>query len=485
MDDVVHSAAFSVARMGAPVGYPPISGAPYGPDRVFPELAGLEVKGGVGNAIFPLVREALRGMGLDAAHYGTARWNPLLDLVKPGGRVVVKPNWVLHYNMGVGGMECMVTHPSVLRAVLEYVFLTRPAEVVLGDAPLQGCDFGKLLDFGGMREVIGYFQGLGLPLRVRDFRRTVTTEDEDGIKRVREGVRSESKYVRVDLGRESFLEPISGDWKRFRVTVYDPRKMWAHHRPGVHEFLLAREVFEADLVVNCPKLKAHKKAGLTCCLKNLIGVNGNKEYLPHHRKGARDGGKGGDSHAERSWLVEGLETALDVINRHRDWPRVYDFCERVIYHIEGWHRRRAPDTQMEGNWHGNDTIWRTCLDLNRAVLYADTSGEMRERPQRQVISIVDAIITGQDEGPLAPNPLETGAIFAAHNPAVGDWLGARLMRFDPERIALTAHAVGGGRWGVCGIRPKFPGIDFGNFPAARPAGGWVGAIEEGGEEGEA
>ena len=30
------------------------------------------------------------------------------------------------------------------------------------------------------------------------------------------------------------------------------------------------------LVVNVPKLKVHKKAGITCCLKNLIGINGNK-----------------------------------------------------------------------------------------------------------------------------------------------------------------------------------------------------------------
>jgi len=32
-------------------------------------------------------------------------------------------------------------------------------------------------------------------------------------------------------------------------------------------------------------LKLHRKAGITCALKNLIGINGNKEYLPHHRLG--------------------------------------------------------------------------------------------------------------------------------------------------------------------------------------------------------
>jgi uncharacterized protein (DUF362 family) len=80
------------------------------------------------------------------------------------------------------------------------------------------------------------------------------------------------------------------------VTVYDPRKMWrTTGRAGIG-FLIARDILEADLVVNVPKLKAHKKAGITCCLKNLIGINGNKEYLPHHRKGAAEAGGGGDNY---------------------------------------------------------------------------------------------------------------------------------------------------------------------------------------------
>ena len=55
-------------------------------------------------------------------------------------------------------MDCMITHPSVLRAVLEYVFLARPAQVVLGDAPLQGCDFERMLDHGNLRAVVAKFQ---------------------------------------------------------------------------------------------------------------------------------------------------------------------------------------------------------------------------------------------------------------------------------------------------------------------------------------
>ena len=475
MQDLIHSAETGLARLSGPAQYPPASAAPYAPGEAYPEFPALAVGTG-SNPVFALVRGALRDLGLDAERFGTPRWNPLGALVKPGGRIVVKPNWVLHQNLGPDGMDCMVTHPSVLRAVLEYVFLARPAQVVLGDAPLQGCDFERLLDFGGLRDVIRHFQGRGLPLAVRDFRRTVMKQAGE-LKLVGEELRPEAEYALVDLGRDSLLEPISKDWKKFRVTVYDPRKMWNHHRPGLHRFLIAREILEADLVVNVPKLKAHKKAGITCCLKNLIGINGNKEYLPHHRKGAADAGRGGDNYACGRWQMTLAENGLDFANRIRGFPRIYRFCERVVWRLISLAWKKDPAVQIEGSWHGNDTIWRTCLDLNRALLHAGADGQMRDVPQREEISIVDAVVAGQGEGPLAPEPLGTGAVFAARNPAVGDLLGARLLGFDAAKIPLLRHACDDMRWRICAAPPAPPAFDP-PFPPARAPKGWAGHIEQ-------
>ena len=473
MLDLLQAGNWGLARLSAAVQYPPVSAAPYAPGEAYPEFPGL-VSGAGPNPVFALVRGALRDLGLDAARCGTSSWNPLGDLIRPGGRIVVKPNWVLHRNEGPGGMDCMITHPAVLRAVLEYVFLARPAQVVLGDAPIQGCDFERLLDFGGLRAVIAHFADRGLPLAVKDFRRTVMQQAGE-LKLVAEELRPESDYVLADLGADSLLEPISADWEKFRVTVYDPRKMRAHHRPGRHRFLIAREILEADLVVNVPKLKAHKKAGITCCLKNLIGINGNKEYLPHHRKGGADAGAG-DNYAHRHWQMDLAENLLDGINRLRGFPRTYRFGERIAWWLMARAAKSDPSVQLEGSWHGNDTIWRTCLDLNRALLYAGPDGQLRETPQREEISIVDAVIAGQGEGPLAPEPLPTGAVFAARNPAVGDWLGARLLGFDPARIPLLRHAVDDMRWRICAVQPEVPGFQP-PFPPARAPKGWAGHIE--------
>ena len=473
MNDLIQSTGYGLARLATLVAYPPVSAAPYAPGETYPEFP-LLAAAAEPNPVFALVRETLRGLGLDAARFGAPAWNPLGDLVKPGGRIVVKPNWVLDRNEGPGGMDCMITHPAVLRAVLEYVFLAKPAQVVLGDAPLQGCDFERLLDFGGLRAVIADFQSRGLPLAVKDFRRTVMRQDGE-LKRVAEELRPESDYVLVDLGADSLLEPIAKDWKKFRVTVYDPRKMRAHHRPGQHRYLIAKEIVEADLVVNVPKLKAHKKAGITCCLKNLIGINGNKEYLPHHRKGGADAGAG-DNYAHRHWQMTVAESLLDGANRIRRFPRVYRFCERVVWWLMAKAAQSDPAVQIEGSWYGNDTIWRTCLDLNRALLYADANGQMRDQPQREEISIADAVVAGQGEGPLEPDPLETGAVFAVRNPAVGDFLGARLLGFDAGKISLLRHACDDVRWRICAAPPAWP--DFQPpFPPARAPKGWAGHVE--------
>lgn len=472
-DGIVQSTAWALSRLADSPGYPPTEAMPYGPGESYPEFPGLP-RGALPNPVFRAVRDVLRGLGLDSARFGTPQWNPLGDLVKPGGKIVVKPNWVMHRNQGPGGMGCMITHPAVLRAVMEYVFLTKPSHAVLGDAPLQGCEFEQLLDFGGLRAVIADFQTRKLPLVVKDFRRTILHEEEDQ-KIIREELRPESDYVLVDLGSDSLLEPISRDWKKFRVTVYDPRKMWAHHRPGRHRYLIARDILDADLVVNVPKLKAHKKAGITCCLKNLIGINGNKEYLPHHRKGAAEG-KAGDNYAHRHWEMVLAETTLDLINRGRGYSRIYRLGERVVWWLMHFAVKKDPELQIEGSWYGNDTIWRTCLDLNRALLYADRGGNLRDAPQREELSVVDAIVAGQGDGPLDPMPLDTQAVFAARNPAVGDVLGSLLLGFDPAKIPLVRHAGDAMRWRISETKPEFPAFEPPFSPARAPRG-WAGYVE--------
>jgi hypothetical protein len=66
---------------------------------------------------------------------------------------------------------------------------------------------------------------------------------------------------------------------------------------------------EADVIINLPKPKTHKKTGLTGAIKNLVGLVGDKELLPHHRNGGAT--DGGDCYPGRSFRLRLAELMLD------------------------------------------------------------------------------------------------------------------------------------------------------------------------------
>ncbi len=412
----------------------PVGGGEFHPSERFPEYSG-ELSP-TPNPVYGMVRQVLANLGLDKARFGGSDWNPIGALVPSGAKIVVKPNWVLHQNLGEGGTDCLVTHASVLRAALDYVSLAKPREVVVGDAPIQGCQFDTLLQLGA-RTVLDYEAARGMPLRLADFRRTTQAVKGQAFI-VREAVRPADEYIVVDLGVKSLLEPLSVDSRKFRVTQYDPRRMLENQQPGTHRYLIAKDVLDADLVLNLPKLKTHKKAGITAALKNLVGINGNKDYLPHHRKGSA--ASGGDCYRERSLLKGCAEQVLDFANRHLDRPRFYGLCNRLVYYLLVANMRLGGDGDIEGGWSGNDTVWRMCLDLNRIMTYSDREGHFCDAPCRKTLSLLDGIVGGQGEGPLKPEPVAMGALLGAVNSPALDWIAAILMGFSPERIPIVANA---------------------------------------------
>ncbi len=44
----------------------------------------------------------------------------------------------------------------------------------------------------------------------------------------------------------------------------------------------------------------------------------------------------------------------------------------------------SPVTQVEdGDWYGNDTVWRMVLDLNTLMFYANREGVLCDAPKRR------------------------------------------------------------------------------------------------------
>lgn len=399
-----------------------------------PELWG----GAVRTVAQAAVRELFLGAGLDRERAGTPEWNPLSAFIAEGAAVVLKPNWVLHANESGAGLECLVTHPSVIEAVLHYVALARPGKVVLGDAPLQGCDLPALHRAQDMETLCERFRRRGLPLSLCDFRRTLLPGGRLGNARLEER-RGEEHYVLFDLKDESLLDALQPGGGGFRVTMYNPDLLQRTHAPGRHRYLVAREVIEADVVLSLPKLKTHKKACLTGALKNLVGINGNKEYLPHHRKGSP--ATGGDCYGQRSRLKALAEDLLDAANRRRPGRLQALLARSALYALRGAALLGA-EGDIEGGWHGNDTVWRTCLDLQRVLRYGRADGTLApgDVPQRRVLSLTDAIVAGEGEGPLGNTPVAAGFLTFAESAAAADFVHARLLGLDPRRIPLVRQA---------------------------------------------
>jgi uncharacterized protein (DUF362 family) len=400
-----------------------------------------------GTVALATLRELLRVWGLDAAHFGLREWNPLGAFILPDSKVVLKPNWVFHWNKSGFGMDCLVTHTNVIEAVLEYVALARPGTVVIGDAPVQGCDFEALRRNCAVDQMVDRFRKRGINLTICDFRRTLLPEGTLGGAKIEEH-RGMENFILFDLKKESLLEPLAPDAHKFRVTMYNPDLMFRTHSPGRHQYLIAREIIEADTILNLPKLKAHKKACVTGALKNMVGINGHKEYLPHHRKGGSL--SGGDCYEGVSLFKSGAENLFDAANRFKAGA-----VQKLLARSAGISLRLAmylgQDSNLEGSWYGNDTVWRTCIDLQRITHYGRVDGTLATRPQRRVVSITDAVIAGEGDGPMRPTPVPAGYLTGAINAAAAEWAHARLMGFDPHRIPLLLGAF---------KKFSFPLVDF-------------------------
>jgi uncharacterized protein (DUF362 family) len=418
--------------------------APFAPCTAYPELAtlwGNDVRTGPPNPAYAGVRGALRALGLDEANFGTASWNPLGDLVHRGGKIVLKPNFIRHWNpLASEGVVCVITHGAVLRAIADYAWIACGSEgsVAIAEAPQMDCDWDRIREIVGLDELVAEFARVGRSLEVIDLRREAVTF-EDGIVVSRVTLPGDpAGYRVVELERKSFFEGSGLDPDRMRGADYDPGPTSLHHREGRNDYLLSETVLSADLVVNLPKIKTHKKTGVTLSQKNLVGINGDKNWLPHHCVGSAH--EGGDEFPEPR-LIDRLRS------RATEWarPRLQAGRGLGLFRLARRAEKaaRGDDFIRAGNWYGNRTTWRMCLDLNRCFLYSDAKGLHLDAaaPVRKSLHLLDGIIAGEDGGPLAPRARPLGAIIASTDPVAADLVAVRLMGFDEQQLPILREAV--------------------------------------------
>ncbi len=360
----------------------------------------------------------------------------------PGSKVVIKPNFVHEMNFRVRfdgekmehPNDCFITDWSVVRAVVKLLSDTDNLQISILECPLQSCSIEKIVTKDMLDELAQF--NLANTVEFIDGRRTKYIFGTKEPK-ILHDCRGENRYIDFDLGQDSLHAPYDKYADRFRVTDYPPAEMRRFHAKGMHRYKIAREVMEADYVISIPKLKTHMKAGMTCAMKNMVGIVGNKECLPHHTKGSPffPWGRAGDCYGDFSILKMIAEHLTDKANQYLAFDeKMYYRKIRLPQAMMALRRHLCLDYDITGSWHGNDTISRTIVDLNHILYYGGSDGKMHDRVQRKVFAVVDGIVSGQGEGPMKPLPDNTGIVAVSESSAAADIVCAEIAGLDSRKI---------------------------------------------------
>ena len=432
------------------------------------------------NSVFQLVNQTLAALSL----YDT--------FVQPGDRVVLKPNWIKEHDErfpGPNQWNHVITHPAVIEAVARWTGkqLLGRGSITLCDAPQTDSSFDKIRQYCGLDALVNRLRTEfpGVEFSLLDLR-PEEWHAIDGVTVARTklpGRPCGNTHVRLDSASEFVGYHGQG---RLYGASFDMAETNQKHTGARHEYLLCRTPMDADVFVNLPKLKTHKKVGITCALKNLVGINANKNWLPHHTEGTPD--QGGDQFATATARARLEHSWMGAAKR---WLKDRPAMSRLFVPVKKAGRLFFGDTQQvvrSGNWHGNDTCWRMVLDLNKCLFFFDGSGQPRKKPLRY-LTVVDGIIGGEGNGPMSPDPRPCGVVLAGTHPVAVDCVAAALMGFDWQKLRLLQNSFQmrelnfasfqPGEIEVVSNKPAWHG-KLDQMEAAfsfRPHFGWIGAIE--------
>lgn len=359
--------------------------------------------------------------------------------------VVLKPNWVRESHISKHDeWEQVITHPSLITAVLEIIAdnMTPGGKIIITDGPQTDSSFGKIMALNPVSTWEEIAKSKHIELEIIDLRDDEWIMEDDIIisrKKLPGDPRGSTTINLTNASSEFFGHQKS--YRGYYGADYNLKETNLAHNGKDNLYKVSRSVIEADLFINLPKLKTHKKAGITCCLKNLVGINTYKNYLPHHSEGGP--GNGGDQFPKNNINANIEGPLLAYVKQHILQNPFLALLLKPFGKISRRAFGKTEDTIRSGNWYGNDTLWRTTLDLNKILLYANSYGTMRSDQwinTKNYIGIVDAVIAGEGNGPLAPDPVKMGYIICGTNPVAIDAACARLMGFDPFKIPTIKNA---------------------------------------------
>ena len=420
----------------------------------------------------------------------------VMTAVKPGDTVVIKPNFVQESHDDNDDWDYVITHPEIVSAVLELTCdaLDGNGEIIIADSPMTPTKFDELIAHFPVEQWKETCTKGNIELSIIDLRDEQWINADNGIILKAEKLPGDPKgkvICNLKDDRSEFFGKKTGS-RGYYGADYDIKETNDAHNGSDNKYSVSRSVIDADIIINLPKLKCHKKAGITCCLKNLVGINTNKNLIPHHSTGTP--AEGGDQFESDSGERK-LESAVTVCAKQL--VHKFKFLTPLLVPLKNLAVKAWGDNRQSvrsGGWYGNDTLWRAVVDLNKVMFYANSDGTLRpDAPEsrKRYIAIVDGILAGEKNGPLAPDKVEAGFLLAGTDPAATDRVAAEIMGFDWKKIPSVYNSFLCRRYKITDSAPEnievsVNGGEFINpdrLPDGCichfvPANGWTGHIEK-------
>lgn len=412
---------------------------PFNPPQKYPEYRGVELD--PRNQVYTHVRETLCRLGLDKENFNTPGWNPFREVVEPGMTVFLKPNTVRHFHLDGKNIFSIIIHASVMRPVLDYIIIALQGRgrIIIGDAQVIFGHFDEAMAISQIDQLVTWYQKqTPVPIELFDLRIYRAVPSWLGGQRGRVKVEQDNRgYKWINLGKHSHFEGI--DPKVLRINIASNKVMGLHHGPGKHEYLFPNSVLQSDAIISIPKFKTHRRTGVTMALKNHMGLPALKDTLPHFMLGSPQ--EGGDQYPNASarkrfhtWIRDRVEESPFIAVKG-----AYAGLDRLVWSTR--YLKPFKDNVNQGMWYGNDTLWRTLLDVNRTVFYSDKEGIIRDTIQRRYFCLMDGIVGGEGDGPISCDPVTPGVLMAGHNPVAFDAVASTLMGFDIDKIPLVKRGL--------------------------------------------
>lgn len=365
--------------------------------------------------------------------------------IREGDTVLIKPNWVKESHLSrKEDWDYVITHPSVIEATIEVVAkkLNGKGKIIVADGPQTDSSFEKILEHMNISNWYNIANNYNIELIIKDLREQEWTCKNGNIVSKNQLIKDSKGSIEMNLKDDlsEFFGHEKSKYGYFGACPDMAETNKAHDRIN-NLYKVSKTAIECDVFINLPKLKTHRKAGITCALKNLVGITTYRNYLPHHTEGTpRDHGDQFKDDGVKNKIEEKVMRKIkQIMKDNMVIAKIFVPFKKIGGEIFG----KTTEVVRSGNWYGNDTIWRTIFDLNKILLYTSVDGTMRDDNwinTKRYIGIVDGIRGGEGIGSYEPDPVDSKLIIVGTNPVAIDCCCAKLMGFDYMKIPSLYRA---------------------------------------------